>query len=96
MGTSKADAIRLALEQRVVLSGLVIARHERHPRLTHDDLGFGLRPHRAYCSGRRPDERQPGRRDGGREIFVLGEKSVTGMNRLGARGSGDVDDEIAA
>ena len=91
-----ADAVGFACEQRVVLSGLVIARHERHPRLTHDDLGFGLRSHRAYCSRRRPDERQPGRHCGGREVFVLGEKPVTGMNRLGAGSLGDVDDEIAA
>ena len=35
--------------------------------------------------GRRPDEEQPGRLDGLREVRVLGQEAVPGMDRVGAR-----------
>jgi len=41
-----ADPVGLALQQRRVLVLALVARHQRHARLGHEALGFGLQAHR--------------------------------------------------
>ena len=53
-----------------------------------------LLPMTAIASGRRADERQPGVGTRLREIFVLREKAVSGMDQRHARPLPDVDDLV--
>ena len=68
------------------------ARHDRHARLLHDLAGAGLRAHRVDRARGRADEDDPGLVAGAREGGVLGEEAVAGVDGLGARLLGDLDD----
>ena len=82
----KADALRLDGEARSALIFAVIAGRGRDPRLDHTQLGCALVAHRAHRPRRRPDEDEPGVQAHLREVGVLREKAVTGMDRLSASG----------
>ena len=61
--------------------------HRRLPRRR-------LAAHQRDRLRRRPDERQSGIAACGGKVLVLGEKAVAGMDRVGARLAGGVDDRI--
>ncbi len=65
--------------------GLGRAGHDRHPGLGHDLACPRLRAHRFDRLRRRADEDDAGLGAGLGEVGVLGEESVAGVNRLGAR-----------
>jgi hypothetical protein len=67
ISTGIADAVGLALQQRRVLLGAVVARHQRHAGLFHQLLRLGLQAHGLDRRRRRADEHQPGLGAGRRE-----------------------------
>jgi hypothetical protein len=71
----------------------VIARHHRHAGLLHQRLGAVLQAHGAD-GGRRADEDDARRGAGFGELGALGQEAVAGMDRLGARALGDLDDLV--
>src|SRR5262249_34668557 len=89
-----ADAIGGGWQRRDALILAVIAGHDRNTRRLHQRLGRRFRAHQADGRGRRADENQAGIRAGLREIGVLGEKAVAGMDRVGARRLRRVDDGV--
>ena len=91
-----ADLIRLCRQQRVILIGPVIPRHNRHARLDHQGLGGIFKPHRADGLGRRADKDQPRRLYRIHEIGVLGQKAIARMDRLRARIQCRLNDHLAA
>ena len=94
-----ADLVGFFLEEFRLLPVAVIAGHHRHAGLLHQRLGAALEAHGADRRGRRADENDAGVDAGLREIGVLREKAVAGMDAVGARrlGGGDqrVDAQIA-
>ena len=68
-----------------VVGGLGRAGHDRHAGLGHDLACPRLRAHRFDRLRRRADEDDAGLGAGLGEVGVLGEESVAGVNRLGAR-----------
>ena len=80
-----ADLVGLALEEGRVLVLAVIARHHRHAGLFHQRLGAVLQPHGADGLRRRADEGDAGLVAALREVGVLGEESVAGMDAVGTR-----------
>ncbi len=62
----------------------VAARHQRHARGAHLVLGSRLVAEPLHHLGRRPDEDEIVVGAGAREVRVLGEEPVAGMNRLAA------------
>ncbi|MCY1219587.1 hypothetical protein D9M72_315690 [compost metagenome] len=91
-----ADAVGLALQQRRVLVGAVVAGHQRHAGLFHQLLRLGLQAHGLDRRGRRADEGQAGVGAGLRELFVLAEEAVARVHGFGARGLGGLEDLFPA
>ena len=80
---------------RIVLAVMEAGNH-RHPGLLHQPLRGILQPHRGHCLGRRADEDQPGRLHGSREVGILAEKPVSGMDRLRPLGQRRLDHRVDA
>ena len=78
-----ADAVGLALQQRRVLVGAVVAGHQGHAGLFHQALRFGLQAHRQDRLGRRADEHQPRLGAGACEVLVLRQEAVAGVDGFG-------------
>ena len=72
--------------------GLGRTGDDRHAGLGHDLARPGLRAHRFDRLGRRADEDDAGLGAGAGEVGVLGEEAVAGVDRLGPRLLGRVDD----
>jgi hypothetical protein len=89
-----SDLVRDPDRVRLVGDGSVRSRDHRHTRLLHHVLGDGLVAHLLDGVLRRADPGNAARRHGLRELGVLGEESVAGMNRLRARDLGRGDDAI--
>ena len=87
-----ADAVGLGLQQRRVLVGAVIARHQRHAGAFHQLLGLGLQAHVLDRRGWRADENQAGIGAGLGEFLVLAQKAVAGVDRLRASRLGGCQD----
>ena len=81
-----ADALRRRERLLLRFDRAVGARRHRHARRAHERPGGGLAPRLANRLGRRADERQPLGRAGLREIRVLGEEAVAGMDGVAAGG----------
>ena len=60
----------------------------------HQPLGLDLGAHRLDGGGVRPDPGEPGVDDRAGEVGVLGEEAVAGMDRVGTRSPGGVDDQV--
>ena len=84
------------LEHHRVLVRAVVAGHQRHAGFFHQLLGLGLQAHRLDGGRWRADEDQPGAGAGFCEFFVFTHKTIAGVNRLGPRGFGRVDDAFPA
>ena len=89
-----ADLIGLALEEGVRLLVAMIAGHHRHARLLHQGLGAILEAHGADRRRRRADEGDGGAQRGFREVGILGQEPVSGMNALRAGAAGDLDQAL--
>ena len=89
-----ADLIGLSLEEGVRLDVAVIAGHDRHARLLHQRLGAVLEAHGADRRRRRADEGDAGAQRGFREVGILGEEPVAGMDALRAGLAGDLDQAL--
>ena len=89
------DRVRLREQARVLLVGSVITGHDRHSGFGHDRLGLRFRAHRADRRRRRPDEDESGRGNRSREVRVLGQEAVAGMDGLGTARAGRGDDRLA-
>jgi len=76
------------------LQGPVAARHHRHARARHEPARPDLVAHLLDHAPRGPDEDQPGRLAGLGEAPVLGEEAVTGMDGLGIRATGRLEDTV--
>ena len=72
------------------------AGDDRHACVAHHPARCRLRPHQLDRVGRRPDPRQPRLLDHPGERCVLGEESVAGVDRLGARAKRGLDEHVAA
>ena len=72
------------------------AGDDRDARRAHPLARRDLRAHRLDRVGRRADPGEPGVVDRPREVGVLGEEAVAGMDRLCARALRDLDDAVAA
>ena len=59
-------------------------------------LGLDLRAHGRDRLGRRADPGQPGVEHGAGEVGVLGQEAVAGVDRVGARPAGRLDDQLGA
>ena len=70
------------------------AGHERHARLRREVLGLHLQRHRLDLLRRRPDPGQPGVGDRLRELRVLGQEAVAGVDRVGAGAPRGVQDLV--
>ncbi len=70
--------------------GIELVEH-RHARGGHHLLGLDLGAHRRNGGGRRADPRQARVQHGRGEFGVLREESVAGVDRVGARRTGGVD-----
>ncbi len=92
----KADALGLVPEQRGILVGAVVTRHQRHAGFFHELLGRRLQPHGLDRRRRRADEDQARIGAGLGEIVVLAEEAVARMDRFGAGRPCRFDDAIAA
>nr|GEU28319.1 conserved hypothetical protein [Tanacetum cinerariifolium] len=79
-----ADAVGLRLQEVGVLALAVVAGHQGHVGLLHQRLGGGLGAHRAHGRCGRTDEHQSGLRAGVGKVGVLGQETVTGVDRLRA------------
>ncbi len=95
---SASAAARRRLDQHRQMSlghrgGIEFGEH-RHSGGVHDLLGLDLRPHELDGFDGRADPRQSRVDDAARELRVLGEESVSGVNRVGARSLGGGDDEL--
>ena len=94
----EADALGFFLQERRILVVAVVAGRDRHVGLHHQRLGRRLRPHGADRCRARSDEDDAGRDARLREIGVLGEKAVPGMERFRAgalrRGEDDLDRQV--
>ena len=77
-----ANAVCLALQERRVLVGAVVARHQRHAGALHQLLGLGLQTHGANGAGRRPDKRQTRVSTGLGKGVVLAQETIAGVNGL--------------
>lgn len=92
----EADPVGGVCQNRLILGLAVIAGHQRHAGLFHQRLGTGLRAHRGHHRGGRTDEHQPGIKASLREFGILRQKTVTGMNGLGAGLSRRLDHALDA
>src|SRR5205085_5253893 len=66
--------------------------HDRSTRLNRSASRARLGPHHLHRFRRGANEHQSGIRDGAREVSILREKTVTGMNRLGTMALRDLND----
>jgi len=80
-----ADAFCLAGESRVGLVVAVVPGQHGHAQAGCQLTRRGLVAQRAHCGRRRPDPGDAGIDDGLREIGVLGQESIAGMDRIRAR-----------
>ncbi len=87
-----ADFIRLRRQKLFILLVAVIAGHQGHARFFHQSLRFGFAAHGADSRHGRAykDEASFGDRFG--EIFVFGQKPVSGVNGIRPRLFGGIDD----
>jgi hypothetical protein len=76
--------------ERLVVA--VVARDGREVQPARAPPRFDLAPHGRDRRGRRPDEDQPGVRDGASERRALGEKAVAGVDRVGPQRQRGLDD----
>src|ERR1700719_424162 len=90
----KPDVFRLGEHRGVALIRALITGNTGYARGLHDGLGTGLVAHRLDSFRRRPDKHQARIPAGAGEILVLGQKTVTGMNRVGAAGLRRRDDRF--
>ena len=81
---------QLRLSDRV---GIEFVEH-RHTRGGHELLSLDFGAHRPHRIHRRPDPDQPRVLYGGGEVSVLRKESVTGVNGVGAGGTGRRDDGL--
>src|SRR5205085_933039 len=81
---------------RGVPDGIGRARDDGNAGIDCEPPGGGLAAHRRNSLWRRPDEHETGVAHGAREPLALREKTVAGMDRLGAGPLRRVDDAIAA
>ena len=79
------DAVGFVLQQRRVLVGPMVARHQRHTGGFHQALGLSLEAHGQNRRGRGANEHQPGCGAGLGKVFVLAQKAVAGVHGLCAR-----------
>ena len=86
-----ADFVGLLFEEFRVLPLAVIAGHDRYAGLLHQRLGAVLQAHRANSRGRRSDKDDAGAVTGFGEVGIFGQESVTGVDALGGRSLGDLD-----
>ena len=77
-----ADRVRLAGKKPFVLPIAMIPRHDRHAGLLHQRLRAVLQSHGADGARRRTDEYDPGRVAGLREVRILGQEPIAGMDAL--------------
>ncbi len=89
-----AHGIGLPLQVAGVVVLAVVARHQRHGGLLHQGLGRGLAAHGGDGRCGRADEDEARGRARLREVFVLREKTVAGVDGLRAGGQGRVDDAL--
>ena len=82
---------RLAGETLLILIALE-SRHAGNADLRHERLRASLVAHGQDRGWRRADEHQPRLVTGAGEVLVLGEKAITRMDRIGARGLRRSDD----
>jgi len=75
-----------------VLRQRLARRHHRHAHRDGEVARRDLVAEAAHGDRARPDEGEAGGEAGGGEIRVLGEESIAGMDRVGARLAGDADD----
>ena len=94
--TSTGKPMRAASAVRSVPAVDRHAGQRGHPGRRHHRLGLGLRAHGRDRLGRRPDEREPGRRAVAGEPGVLREEPVAGVHGVGAGGAGRRDEQVAA
>ena len=80
----QADALRFARQGRVVEPRTRLAGHHRHAGLGHDRARFHLAAHASDRIHRRADEGEAGVNAARRELGVLGQEAVAGMDRVGA------------
>ena len=80
----------------LVGQGMLGTRNHRHAGVDRRPAGGRLAAHQRDRVRRRTDERQAGVTAGGRELGVLGQKAVAGMDRVGAARPRRVDDPIDA
>jgi hypothetical protein len=78
----------------VVVRQRVRRRHDRDVRLDRQPSRFDLVAEPPHDLGRRTDERDAGLGAAVREIGVLGEEAVTGVDRVGARQLRDPDNVL--
>ena len=90
-----ADALALRGERGVVLLRAVVARDGRDAARRRAAAGLGLVAHRGDRVSGRPDPAQPGRGHRPRELRVLGEEAVAGVDGVGAGPPCDRDDRVA-
>ncbi len=90
----KSDAGRLLCQERRRLIVAVIARHQRHPGLPHDLLGFALRTHGADRRRRRSDKDHAHLAAGLGEARILRQETVAWMDRFRARAPARVEDPV--
>ena len=91
-----AHAVSLALQERRVLVGTVVAGHQRHTGARHQSLGLRLQAHGAHRTRRRADEHQARVQTGLRKVGVLAQKPVARMHRLRATGLRCGNDGVSA
>jgi hypothetical protein len=90
-----ADALGLGGQRRAVLLRTVIAGDGRDTVGRRAPAGLGLVAHRGDRLGRRPDPSEAGGRHVAREVRILCEEPVAGMDRVGARAACDREDRLA-
>ena len=81
-----ADLVRLLPQEFRVLVVAMVAGHDRHAGFLHQRLGRAFQAHRPHRFRRRANEDNAGPCAGLREIGVLRQESVTGMQTLRADG----------
>ena len=90
-----ADALRLRQDGLVVGQGMKGSGDHRDSRFDGDSPGRRFLTHRGNRFGRRADEDPPFVPAGLRESRVLREEAIAGMNGLGARTPGHVEDGVS-
>jgi hypothetical protein len=71
-------------------------REDGHPGVGHQPLRLDLRAHRGDRGRRRPDPDEAGVQHRLREVGVLRQEAVAGVDGVGAGGARGVDQEVGA